>query len=197
MVFAIAFQATDLTGGSNGFSSVHRPVLFGLDFNAASDLYVLVCAVALVVGLLLWRVVTSSYGRALVGVRENERRMRALGYDTLHVYDIKAPLTGNMPHVPFEQSVEWICAGMRPLGTEYVGVMRDGLVEQRWVDILRCRCRGMRKQHLEAVQKLQWLNFRRGIALIAGHDRHPAGGGAYNDGDCDRAAGTWPANSGH
>ncbi len=82
MVFAIAFQATDLTGGSNGFSSVHRPVLFGLDFNAPSDLYVLVCAVALVVGLLLWRVVTSSYGRALVGVRENERRMRALGYDT-------------------------------------------------------------------------------------------------------------------
>ncbi|HEV2250329.1 MAG TPA: branched-chain amino acid ABC transporter permease [Candidatus Limnocylindria bacterium] len=82
MVFAIAFQATDLTGGSNGFSSVHRPVLFGLDFAAASDLYVLVCVVFLFVGLLLWRVTTSSYGRALVGVRENERRMRALGYDT-------------------------------------------------------------------------------------------------------------------
>jgi oligoendopeptidase F len=62
-------------------------------------------------------------------------RRRALGYDTLHVYDIKAPLTGTMPRVPFAQSVEWICAGMRPLGAEYVGVMRDGLVEQRWVDI--------------------------------------------------------------
>lgn len=82
MVFAIAFQATDLTGGSNGFSSVHRPVLFGLDLAAASDLYVLVCVVFLLVALLLWRVTTSSYGRALVGVRENERRMRALGYDT-------------------------------------------------------------------------------------------------------------------
>jgi branched-chain amino acid transport system permease protein len=82
MVFAIAFQATDLTGGSNGFSSIHRPVLLGVDFNAANDLYVLVCAVALLVALLLWRVTTSSYGRALVGVRENERRMRALGYDT-------------------------------------------------------------------------------------------------------------------
>jgi branched-chain amino acid transport system permease protein len=32
--------------------------------------------------LLLWRVTSSSYGRALAGVRENERRMRALGYDT-------------------------------------------------------------------------------------------------------------------
>jgi branched-chain amino acid transport system permease protein len=82
MVFAIAFQATDLTGGSNGFSGVHRPVLFGLDLGAASDLYVLVCAIALSVGLLLWRVTTSTYGRALVGVRENERRMRAIGYDT-------------------------------------------------------------------------------------------------------------------
>jgi branched-chain amino acid transport system permease protein len=82
MVFAIAFQATDLTGGSNGFSGVHRPALFGVDLNAANDLYVLVCAAFLIVGLLLWRITSSTYGRALVGVRENERRMRALGYDT-------------------------------------------------------------------------------------------------------------------
>ena len=78
----VVAKATDLTGGSNGFSSIHRPVLFGLDLTAASDLYVLVCVVSLLVGLLLWRVTTSTYGRALVGVRENERRMRALGYDT-------------------------------------------------------------------------------------------------------------------
>jgi branched-chain amino acid transport system permease protein len=82
MVFAIAFQATDLTGGSNGFSAVHRPVLFGIDFNAPANLYLLVCVTFLLVLLLLWRITTSSYGRALVGVRENERRMRALGYDT-------------------------------------------------------------------------------------------------------------------
>ncbi|HAF09149.1 MAG TPA: branched-chain amino acid ABC transporter permease [Chloroflexi bacterium] len=82
MVFAIAFQATDLTGGSNGFSAVHRPILFGIDFNAAGNLYLLVCVTFLLVLLLLWRITTSSYGRALVGVRENERRMRALGYDT-------------------------------------------------------------------------------------------------------------------
>lgn len=82
MVFAIAFQATDLTGGSNGFSAVHRPVLFGIDFNAGGNLYLLVCVTFLLVLLLLWRITTSSYGRALVGVRENERRMRALGYDT-------------------------------------------------------------------------------------------------------------------
>lgn len=82
MVFALAYQATDVTGGSNGFSGVHRPTLFGLDLSAAGDLYVLVSVIFLGVGLLLWRLTTSSYGRALIGIRENERRMRALGYDT-------------------------------------------------------------------------------------------------------------------
>jgi branched-chain amino acid transport system permease protein len=82
MVFSVAYQATELTGGSNGFSGVHRPTLFGLDFSAADDLYVLASVVFLGVILLLWRVTSSTYGRALAGVRENERRMRALGYDT-------------------------------------------------------------------------------------------------------------------
>ena len=82
MAFAIAFQATDITGGSNGFAGVRRPMLLGMDFNSADALYRLVCVVFLAVVLLLWRVVSSPYGHALVGLRENERRMRALGYDT-------------------------------------------------------------------------------------------------------------------
>jgi branched-chain amino acid transport system permease protein len=32
------------------------------------------------VALLVWWIARSHYGRALVGIRENERRMRALGY---------------------------------------------------------------------------------------------------------------------
>lgn len=82
MVFALAFQAVDLTGGSNGFAGVHRPVLLGFDFNAPEAMFELVAAVFVLVLLLLWRVRSSTYGRALVGLRENERRMRALGYDT-------------------------------------------------------------------------------------------------------------------
>jgi branched-chain amino acid transport system permease protein len=82
MVFAVAFQATDITGGSNGFSGVRRPMLFGLDFNGADALFHLVAVVFLLVLLLVWRIRLSAYGRALVGLRENERRMRALGYDT-------------------------------------------------------------------------------------------------------------------
>lgn len=82
LVFALAFQAVDLTGGSNGLSGVHRPTFLGLDFNAPDALYELVATTFVLVVLLMWRIRTSAYGRALTGLRENERRMRALGYDT-------------------------------------------------------------------------------------------------------------------
>lgn len=82
MVFAVAFQAVDITGGSNGLAGVHRPTLLGLDFSGPDALFELVATVFVLVLLLLWRVRSSTYGRALVGLRENERRMRALGYDT-------------------------------------------------------------------------------------------------------------------
>ncbi|NWF69604.1 MAG: oligoendopeptidase F [Chloroflexi bacterium] len=62
-------------------------------------------------------------------------RRKALGVDTLHPYDIWAPLSSAKPHVPYEQAVEWICAGMTPLGAEYVETVRRGCLEQRWVDI--------------------------------------------------------------
>ena len=62
-------------------------------------------------------------------------RRNALGYDSLHVYDCKAPLTNHSPVVPYAQAIEWICAGMQPLGDDYVAAMRRGLTEQRWVDV--------------------------------------------------------------
>lgn len=70
-------------------------------------------------------------------------RRRLLGYDALHVYDIKAPLTGQKSVVPFEQAVDWICEGMKPLGRDYVSTLRRGCLEQRWVD--RARNRGKRE----------------------------------------------------
>ena len=70
-------------------------------------------------------------------------RREALGYDELQVYDIKAPLTEEKPHVSYEQAVEWICDGMVPLGEEYVERLREGCTDQRWVD--RARNRGKRQ----------------------------------------------------
>lgn len=61
-------------------------------------------------------------------------RRLALGLDRLHVYDTRAELTRKMPVVPFEQAVEWVVAGLSPLGDEYVDVLRKGVLEERWVD---------------------------------------------------------------
>ena len=64
-------------------------------------------------------------------------RRRALGYSDLHVYDVESPLTSDKPFVPYRQAVDWICDGMAPLGEEYVGNLRRGCLEQRWVDWAR------------------------------------------------------------
>jgi oligoendopeptidase F len=70
-------------------------------------------------------------------------RKEILGVEKFHVYDIKAPLTSAKPAVPFEQAVDWICAGLAPLGEECVDVLRRGCLEERWVD--RVRNKGKRQ----------------------------------------------------
>ena len=62
-------------------------------------------------------------------------RRRALGYETLHPYDVKAPLSLNPPKVPYETAVDWIATGMLPLGQEYASTLRTGALENRWVDV--------------------------------------------------------------
>jgi oligoendopeptidase F len=62
-------------------------------------------------------------------------RRQMLGYNDLHPYDIWAPLTQNEPQVSYEQAVDWIGEGMKPLGEEYVSILRKGCLEDRWVDV--------------------------------------------------------------
>jgi len=61
-------------------------------------------------------------------------RREALGLEQMHVYDIKAPLTTGKPAITFEQAAEWISEGMGPLGDEYVSTMRQGILQERWID---------------------------------------------------------------
>ena len=61
-------------------------------------------------------------------------RRRALGYDTIHPWDIWAPLTSDDPGLSFPEAVDMIAEGMAPLGADYVNVMRRGCLEERWVD---------------------------------------------------------------
>ena len=84
MVYAAAWKWTWLTGGSNGLAGIPRPALgiAGLDFSSVTTFYYLVLLFFVASYLLLRRIVGSPLGRGFVGVRENESRMRAVGYNT-------------------------------------------------------------------------------------------------------------------
>ena len=62
-------------------------------------------------------------------------RRKALGLETLRAHDTRAPLQELGLEVPYEQAVEWVAAGVAPLGEEYVRTLRKGALEDRWVDI--------------------------------------------------------------
>ncbi len=75
--------------------------------------------------------------RANVGTWHRYWRLRrkALGVEVLKPHDTRAPLQTFRLNVPYEQSVEWVAAGVAPLGEEYVRILRKGALEQRWVDV--------------------------------------------------------------
>jgi oligoendopeptidase F len=61
-------------------------------------------------------------------------KARILGADAMRPYDVWAPTVNNPPVIPYKQSVEWICESLKPLGDEYVSILRKGSLEGRWVD---------------------------------------------------------------
>jgi oligoendopeptidase F len=62
-------------------------------------------------------------------------RRRALGVETLQPYDVWAPLTDRRPELSYRQAVDMICAGLAPLGADYVSTLRRGCLEERWIDL--------------------------------------------------------------
>jgi len=63
-----------------------------------------------------------------------ETKRALLGVDTLHPYDVWAPIVDTEPSVDYQQAVAWICESLQPLGEDYVRVIRRGCLEERWVD---------------------------------------------------------------
>ncbi|GAA0285618.1 branched-chain amino acid ABC transporter permease [Rhodovulum strictum] len=92
MGYALVFESP-FFGGDDGLAGLARPDLsaLGIDLNR-SRAFALYCLAALVlVALAAAQILRSGLGRALVGIRDNERRMRALG---LTVWRTKAHLFG-------------------------------------------------------------------------------------------------------
>lgn len=63
-------------------------------------------------------------------------RRQMLGVDKLYWYDTLAPLTAAQPKVDYQQAVDWISAGLAPLGEDYTATLRRGCLQDRWVDYL-------------------------------------------------------------
>jgi branched-chain amino acid transport system permease protein len=86
MLFSIAIRWSGVTGGSDGLSGVPRPTIgigpLSYEFVSRESYYFLVLICFVIAFLLLRAIVNSPFGWALRGIRENEGRLRALGYNT-------------------------------------------------------------------------------------------------------------------
>jgi branched-chain amino acid transport system permease protein len=85
-VWGLAYRWNSLTGGDNGIVMPPRPE-FGIDLANDVTFFFVVFGFFAATLAALHLLVRSPFGRSLVGIRENELRMRILGYDTwLHKY---------------------------------------------------------------------------------------------------------------
>ena len=82
LLFSIVWKWRALTGGDDGLPGIPRPDL-GIPLSMGDDTYFYYFVLLIFVGcfLLLYKLTDSPFGRALVGIRENESRMKILGYN--------------------------------------------------------------------------------------------------------------------
>jgi branched-chain amino acid transport system permease protein len=100
MLKEVANKATSITGGADGLQGMVVEPIFGrFTFDLYGQTAYVYCLVVLLVGW--WvarRVIHSSFGRALTGVRENAARMQAIGAPVFRhrvvIYTISAAMAG-------------------------------------------------------------------------------------------------------
>jgi len=99
MLFFIANQARDLTGGENGLQGIPKS-FFGVELVETDPFYFYYAALPLILlgAFAAWRTVSSPFGRVLLAIRDNPARARALGYDVerykIMVFVISAGIAG-------------------------------------------------------------------------------------------------------
>jgi branched-chain amino acid transport system permease protein len=83
LLYAVAFKWTPVTGASDGLAGIPRnPGPFGMAWSSKAGFYYL--TLACLIGALLFcrELVRSPFGAVLRGIRENEAKTTALGYNT-------------------------------------------------------------------------------------------------------------------
>lgn len=62
-------------------------------------------------------------------------RKKVLGIEELHMYDLYTPLVKDVKmEVSYEEAKDYILKGLKPLGEDYLNVLKEGF-ENRWVDV--------------------------------------------------------------
>ena len=124
--FYFTRQNYTIFNGFSGFNAVRPPALFGVDWKQATPFYYLSLFFATVSYLVVLYVSRSSFGLALQGVRDNARRMEALGFNvTAHriaAYSFAAVIAGVAGIL-----LTWLNGQISP-GTAGVGPVIDILV---------------------------------------------------------------------
>jgi branched-chain amino acid transport system permease protein len=87
LVWGLAYRWVSLTSGDNGISGILRPQLGSWSLDDINSYYYFVLVIFCLCFFVIYRIVRSPFGHALVGIKESESRMRMLGYNCwLHKY---------------------------------------------------------------------------------------------------------------
>lgn len=83
--WAFATQNSSLLHGWAGIRGIRPPTVLGINFSDSNYFYWAALALFVLALFILWRIVKSPFGLALNGIRENPRRMIALGYPVYRI----------------------------------------------------------------------------------------------------------------
>jgi branched-chain amino acid transport system permease protein len=81
VLWGLAYRMSDVTNGDNGLAGLTRPAPFGVSLDSAASFYWFALVVASTAFLMMTVFVSSAFGSSLRGVRDQPRRMAALGFD--------------------------------------------------------------------------------------------------------------------
>ena len=81
VLWGLAYRMSFITNGDNGISGITRPMPFGISLESAVSFYWFALVVAAIAFIMMTTFVSSSFGSSLKGVRDQPRRMAALGFN--------------------------------------------------------------------------------------------------------------------
>jgi branched-chain amino acid transport system permease protein len=81
VLWGLAYRMSDVTNGDNGIGGLTRPMPFGISLENPASFYWFALLVTAVAYLTMAVFVSSSFGSSLKGVRDQPRRMAALGFN--------------------------------------------------------------------------------------------------------------------